>query len=68
MFDSTDSATGSVRLSWSSTMKGQKKLVQVWMKMNSASMAAAGRAEGSAMLQKVRNMLAPSTRAASMSS
>ncbi len=38
------------------------------MKVNSASMAAAGRAAGKPMYQKVWNMLAPSMRPASISS
>src|SRR5690554_4962006 len=49
-------------------MKGQKKLVQVAMKVKSASMAAAGRAAGSPMYQKVWNIEAPSMRPASTSS
>src|SRR5256885_3742936 len=49
-------------------MKGQKKLVQVMMKVNRPNIAAAGRAAGMAMCQKVRNMLAPSIRPASTSS
>ncbi len=49
-------------------MKGQKKFVHVAMKVNSPSIAAPGRAAGSATDQKVRRLEAPSTRAASMSS
>ena len=49
-------------------MNGQKKLVQDMMKVNSPSIAAAGRAAGRAMCQKVLNMLAPSIRPASTSS
>ena len=62
------SATGSVGLVWFSTMNGQKKLVQDMMKVKSPSIAAAGRAAGNAMRQKVWNMLAPSIRPASTSS
>ncbi|MNC82037.1 hypothetical protein D3C75_1353900 [compost metagenome] len=51
-----------------STMDGQKKFVHEVMNVNSASIAAAGRAAGRATDQNVRNIDAPSTRAASMSS
>src|SRR5690606_39339544 len=50
------------------TMNGQKKFVQVATKVNSPSIAAAGRAAGSATCQNVRIIDAPSTRAASISS
>lgn len=49
-------------------MKGQKKFVQLPTKVKRASIEAAGRAAGRATDQKVRNIEAPSTRAASMSS
>src|SRR5665647_592322 len=50
------------------TTDGQKKLFHEPTKVNSASVAAAGRAAGIAIDQKVRNIDAPSTRAASTSS
>ncbi len=49
-------------------MKGQKKLVHDPTNVNSASIAAAGRAAGRATCQNVRIIEHPSTRAASMSS
>ena len=49
-------------------MNGQKKLFQAVTNVNSPSIAAAGRAAGRPIVQKVRNDVAPSTRAASMSS
>src|SRR5438094_1664463 len=49
-------------------MNGQKKLVHDMMKVKRASIAAAGRAAGTAMCKKVWNRLAPSIRAASTSS
>ena len=49
-------------------MNGQKKFVHEATNVNSASIAAAGRAAGSATCQKVRNIEQPSTRAASISS
>lgn len=48
-------------------MKGQKKAVQDPTKVNSASIAAAGRAAGIATCQNVRIIEHPSMRAASMS-
>ena len=50
------------------TTDGQKKLFHEPMNVNSASVAAAGRAAGRPIDQNVRNSDAPSTRAASMSS
>ena len=49
-------------------MNGQKKFVHEPTKVNRASIAAAGRAAGSATFQNVRIIEHPSTRAASMSS
>ena len=65
---SSCSATGRVGLAGSSTMNGQKKLVQVATKVNRTSIAAAGRAAGTPTCQKVRIIEAPSMRAASISS
>ena len=65
---SSCNATGRVGLRFPSTMDGQKKDVHEPMNVNSASIAAAGRAAGMAIERKVRNMDAPSTRAASISS
>src|SRR5690606_3134127 len=62
------SATVSVGFLALRTMNGQKKFVQVATKVNSPSIAAAGRAAGSATCQNVRIIDAPSTRAASISS
>ncbi len=49
-------------------MNGQKKLFHALTKVNSPSIAAAGRAAGTPTVRNVRNEVAPSTRAASMSS
>ena len=50
------------------TIDGQKKLVHAPIKVNSPSIANAGLAAGSTMERKIRNVDAPSIRAASMSS
>src|SRR5690625_2303102 len=49
-------------------MEGQKNIVHCITNQNRNSMAAAGAAAGSAMERNVRNIDAPSTRAASISS
>src|SRR5690606_13497362 len=61
-------ATGRVGSPGPRTRNGQKKSVQVATKVNRPSIAAAGRAAGTATCQKVRIIEQPSTRAASMSS